>query len=221
MKAFSINQSANVAAAVPLSGTAQAAAVIPTDEALVKRAQDGDTAAFDELFERYKERVYRAVYHLTSNREDANDLVQEAFIKAYRSLRGFKGSSTFYTWVYRIAVNTALNFTKRRAHHPQMSLDAMDESARENDAFRQLKESRTAIQEVTAEELQERLNGALQKLSEPHRAVVILHDVEGLAHGEIARIMKCSEGTVRSRLFYARQELQGLLSDYLGAGQKE
>lgn len=206
-------------ATVPLAGAAVSGAApiaAPTDEELVKLARDGDAEAFDVLFERYKERVYRAVYHLTANREDTNDLVQESFIKAYRSLRGFKGNCSFYTWVYRIAVNTALNFTKHRAHYPKLSLEMMDDEAQDSEVFKRFKQQRTAPEEIGLTELQERLNKALLKLSESHRAVVVLHDIEGLSHEAIAKIMKCSEGTVRSRLYYAHQELQGLLSEFVG-----
>jgi RNA polymerase sigma-70 factor (ECF subfamily) len=220
MKAFSIRHPTAAAAAVPVAAEAAQAQTAPSDTVLVKQAQAGDATAFDELFERYKDRIYRVVYHITSNREDANDLVQEAFIKAYRSLHGFKGSSSFYTWIYRIAVNTTLNFSKHRAHHPHLSFDEMDESVKESEAFVNLTTARTASKDLTVEELQEKLNKALQKLSEPHRAVITLHDIEGLPHEEIARIMNCSEGTVRSRLYYARQELQGLLSEYLGTDKR-
>jgi RNA polymerase sigma-70 factor (ECF subfamily) len=206
-------------ASLPLADSAVSSAptlAAPTDEELVKLARDGNAEAYDALFERYKERVYRAVYHLTANREDANDLVQEAFIKAYRSLRGFKGNSSFYTWIYRIAINSALNFTKQRESHPKLSLDVMDEEAQDSEVFRRFKRQRTAPEELSLGELQERLNKAMQKLSESHRAVVVLHDIEGLSHEEIAKIMKCSEGTVRSRLYYAHQQLQGLLSEFVG-----
>lgn len=185
------------------------------DEVLVKRTQRGEASAFDVLVERYKERLYATVYHMTSNHEDANDLVQEAFIKAYKSLHGFRGHSSFYTWIYRIAVNRTINFLKRRKNRNQYSLDDVENGIQTDPDFVELMSHVTPRREVGLNELQERLNEALQELSEPHRAVVTMHDIQGMTHADIAKVMKCSEGTVRSRLFYARQQLQGLLSDYL------
>jgi RNA polymerase sigma-70 factor (ECF subfamily) len=154
----------------------------PSDATLVKRAQKGELAAYDELVRRYQERIYSTLYHMTANHEDAGDLAQEAFVKAFRALKSFKGDSSFFTWVYRIAVNKTIKTPRR---------------------------------DVNLAELQERLNAAMQKLSEEHRLVVTLHDVQGLPHDEISKIMDCNVGTVRSRLFYARQQLQAHLSDYL------
>ena len=185
------------------------------DETLVARVQRGEAAAFDVLVERYKERLYATVYHMTSNHEDANDLVQETFIKAYKSLKGFRGRSSFYTWVYRIAVNRTINFLKRRRNRNQFSLDDVDSGIQTDPDFVELMSHVTPRREVGLNELHQRLNEALQKLSEPHRAVVTMHDIQGMTHADIAKVMKCSEGTVRSRLFYARQQLQALLSDYL------
>ncbi len=182
---------------------------------LVTRARKGDLAAYDELVRRYQERIYATVYHMTANHEDANDLAQEAFIKAYQALRSFKGGSSFYTWVYRIAVNKTINFLKQRRNRSQMSLDDLDFNAEHDPDLVALISDKTPRREVNLGELQEKLNAAMQKLSEPHRLVVVLHDVQGLSHEEIAKIMDCNIGTVRSRLFYARQQLQGYLSDYL------
>jgi RNA polymerase sigma factor RpoE len=188
----------------------------PEEESeLVRRARQGDLAAYDELVRRYQERIYATVYHMTSNHEDANDLAQEAFIKAYQALKSFKGGSSFYTWVYRIAVNKTINFLKQRRNRTSMSLDDLDFNAEHDPDLVALISDKTPRREVNLTELQERLNAAMQKLSEPHRMVVTLHDVQGLSHEEIAEIMDCNIGTVRSRLFYARQQLQGFLADYL------
>ncbi len=182
---------------------------------LVKRARKGDLAAYDDLVRRYQERIYATIYHMTSNHEDANDLAQEAFIKAFQALRSFKGGSSFYTWVYRIAVNKTINFLKQRKNKAQMSLDDLDFNAEHDPDLVALISDKTPRRDVSLAELQEKLNAAMQKLSEPHRLVVTLHDVQGLSHEEIAEIMDCNVGTVRSRLFYARQQLQAYLSDYL------
>jgi RNA polymerase sigma-70 factor (ECF subfamily) len=188
---------------------------VPVEEELVNRARQGDLAAYDDLIRRYQERVYATIYHMTSNHEDANDLAQEAFIKAFHALKSFKGGSSFYTWVYRIAVNKTINFLKQRKNKAQISLDDIDFNAEHDPDLVALISEKTPRREVNLLELQEKLNVAMQKLSEPHRLVVTLHDVQGLSHEEIAKIMDCNIGTVRSRLFYARQQLQAYLSDYL------
>lgn len=192
------------------------AASQPVEEMeLVKSARRGDLAAYDELVRRYQERIYATIYHMTSNHEDANDLAQESFIKAFHALKSFKGGSSFYTWVYRIAVNKTINFLKQRKNRVQMSLDDLDFNAEHDPDLVALISEKTPRREINITELQEKLNEAMQKLSESHRLVVTLHDVQGLSHEEIAKIMDCNIGTVRSRLFYARQQLQAYLSDYL------
>jgi RNA polymerase sigma-70 factor (ECF subfamily) len=188
----------------------------PVDEtALVRRARHGDLEAYDELVRKYQERIYATVYHMTSNHEDANDLAQEAFIKGFQALKSFKGGSSFYTWVYRIAVNKTINFLKQRKNKAQLSLNDIDFNAEHDPDLVALISEKTPRREIGLTELQEKLNAAMQKLSEPHRLVVTLHDIQGLSHEEIAEIMDCNIGTVRSRLFYARQQLQAYLSDYL------
>jgi len=191
---------------------------LPEPEAemeLVRRARQGDLAAYDELVRRYQERIYATIYHMTSNHEDANDLAQEAFIKGFHALKSFKGGSSFYTWVYRIAINKTINFLKQRKNKMQMSLDDLDFNAEHDPDLVALISEKTPRRDISMNELQEKLNEAMQKLSESHRLVVTLHDVQGLSHEEIAKIMDCNIGTVRSRLFYARQQMQAYLSDYL------
>jgi RNA polymerase sigma-70 factor (ECF subfamily) len=190
--------------------------VTPEDEVdLVRRARQGDLEAYDELVRRYQERIYATLYHMTSNHEDANDLAQEAFIKAFQALKSFKGGSSFYTWLYRIAVNKTINFLKQRKNKSQMSLNDLDFNVENDPDLVALISDKTPRRDAGLAELQEKLNEAMQKLSEDHRMVVTLHDVQGLSHEEIAEIMECNIGTVRSRLFYARQQMQGYLSDYL------
>ena len=185
------------------------------DLALVNRAKEEDAAAYDQLVRKYQERIYATVYHMTSNHEDANDLTQETFIKAYRALKSFKGDSSFYTWIYRIAINKTINFLKQRKNRVHLSLNDMDFNAENDPDMVALVSDRTPRRDLNLSELSEKLNAALQKLSEPHRMVVTLHDVQDMSHDEIAKIMDCNVGTVRSRLFYARQQLQATLSDYL------
>lgn len=198
------------AAAAPPVSAARA-----EEENIIRRARQGDLSAYDELIRRYQERIYATVYHMTSNHEDANDLTQEAFIKGYHALKSFKGGSSFYTWVYRIAVNKTINFLKQRKNRFAMSLNDLDFNAEKDPDLVALISDKTPRRDAALSELQKKLNEAMQKLSEQHRLVVTLHDVQGLAHEEIAEIMECNVGTVRSRLFYARQQLQGYLADYL------
>ena len=113
----------------PAKPAAQPAAVPTEEQVLVRRAQRGDLAAYDELIRRYQERIYATVYHMTSNHEDANDLAQDAFIKAFQALKSFKGGSSFYTWIYRIAVNKTINFLKQRKNRSHLSLDDLDFNA--------------------------------------------------------------------------------------------
>lgn len=185
------------------------------DVELVKAARQGDMRAYDQLVQRYQERIYATVYHMTSNHEDANDLAQETFIKAYSALKSFKGDSSFYTWVYRIAVNKTINFLKQRKNKVSLSLNDLDFNVENNPELVAFVSDKTPRRDIALSELQEKLNEALQKLSDVHRMVVTLHDVQGLSHEEIASIMDCNVGTVRSRLFYARQQLQAYLSDYI------
>jgi RNA polymerase sigma-70 factor (ECF subfamily) len=184
---------------------AQPVSAISDDAALVERARANDPAAFDELVERYKQRVYATIYHMTSNHEDANDLAQETFIRA------------FYTWLYRIAVNTTINFlnSHRRRAKNNLSLDDVDARIQDDPDFIERTSGEGPDREVAANELMQQLNVALQKLSPDHRLVVTLYDIQGLSHAEIARITNSSEGTVRSRLYYARLQLQQLLRRYL------
>ena len=184
------------------------------DKELVSRARNGDTAAFDELVVKFTPKLYGLVYHMTSNHEDTNDVLQDVFAKAYRALKRFQGKSTFYTWIYSIATNMTLNFLKKRNRRRAMSLDDVD-SAIENDPdYIEVTSKSDPVREANIGELQERLNMAMQQLSEDHRAVVTMYDIQGMPHAEIAKIVGVSEGTVRSRLFYAHRQLQTYLEDF-------
>lgn len=187
----------------------------PADVALVEEARAGRYEAYEELVRRYQRRVYALIYNMTGNRDDAEDLVQDVFIKAYRSLNGFKGDSSFYTWIYRIAVNRTINFLKQRKRRAaDLRLDDMDQAVERDPAYVELRARESPVRDLSLAELQKKLNEALLTLSEKHRTVVVLHDIQGMPHEDIARIMKCSVGTVRSRLFYARQHLQRELAEY-------
>lgn len=181
---------------------------------LLARAKRGEMLAYDELVRHYQGRIYALVYNMTSNKEDAEDLVQDVFVKAYASLARFEEKSSFYTWVYRIAINRTLNFLKKRKRNPKMSLDDVDNGVERDPAYVELSARESPFRDATLSELQEKLNKALMTLSENHRTVVVLHDIQGVPHEEIASMIGCSQGTVRSRLFYARQQLQAELSEF-------
>ena len=188
----------------------------PVDDlTLLRRAQQDDLSAYDELVRRYQERIFATIYHMTSNQEDAHDLAQETFLKGYTALKSFKGDSSFYTWVYRIAVNKTINFLKQRKNKSHLSLNDVDFNAEHDPDMVALVSDRTPRRDLGLRELQDKLNEAMQKLSPVHRMVITLHDVQGMSHEEIGEIMDCNIGTVRSRLFYARQQMQAYLSDYL------
>lgn len=212
----SVNQDESVEGAKLQGGAVK---VLPQEGSeeiqLVEQSKAGNLEAYDELVRRYQERIYGTIYHMTSNHEDANDLAQETFIKAFQALKSFKGGSSFYTWIYRIAVNKTINFLKQRKNRTGMSLNDLDFNAESDPDLVALISEKTPRRDAGLNELQEKLNEAMGKLSEVHRLVVTLHDVQGVPHEEIAQIMDCNIGTVRSRLFYARQQLQGYLADYL------
>lgn len=186
-----------------------------SDEALVDKVLQGDVSAFDWLVLRYKERLYGVIYNMTSNHEDTNDLLMESFDKAYRSLSSYKKNASFYTWIYRIAINRTLNhFRKSKRRGNSLSLNDMD---LDEGTEKELVDKGVIGGDRQAElsELQNSLNESLQKLSEDHRAVVVLYDIDGMSHADISRILDCSEATVRTRLHYAHKKLQKMLERYL------
>jgi RNA polymerase sigma-70 factor (ECF subfamily) len=184
------------------------------DQQLVARTQEGDANAFDQLVVKYTPRLYGLVYNMTSNHEDTNDLLQDIFAKAYKAIRGFRGKSSFYTWIHSIAVNMTLNFLKKRSRRFQLSLDDVDSSIQSDKEFLEATASSSPVREADLSELQKRLNEAMMKLSDEHRAVVTMFHIQGMPHAEISKILRVSEGTVRSRLFYANRQLQNYLDEF-------
>jgi RNA polymerase sigma-70 factor (ECF subfamily) len=186
------------------------------DLEIVRQVQAGDVAAFDRLITKYRERVYGIIYNMTSNREDAADLTQDAFIKAFQSIHRFGGQSSFFTWLYRIAVNSTLSHLRRMRLRSFFSLERIDSDAPvSKEIITALTDKTGADRDTYVRELQEKLNDAMQKLSIKHRTVVTLFEIDGLSHQEIADVMDCSVGTVRSRLHYAKQLLQSELQPYM------
>ena len=187
-----------------------------SDMEVVRQVQAGDVAAFDRLILKYRERVYGIVYNLTSNREDAADLTQDAFIKAFQSIQRFGGQSSFFTWLYRIAINSTLSHLRKARLRSFFSLERVDsEEPVSKEIIAALTDKTGVERDAYVRELQEKLNDAMHKLSIKHRTVVTLFEIDGLSHQEIAEVMNCSVGTVRSRLHYAKQLLQAELQPYM------
>lgn len=183
------------------------------DQDLVARAKDGDTRAFDALILKYGDKLFGLVYSMTSHKEDTHDLLQEIFAKAYQSLPSFRGKSTFYTWIYQIATNRTLNFLKKRKRRVTSSLDDAESSVQQDPALIDTTSDANPERRTNINELQKRLNEAMMGLSEAHRMVVTLFDIQGMSHREIAKVLETSEGTIRSRLHYAHLQLQSALQD--------
>lgn len=183
------------------------------DQDLVTRAQKGDTRAFDALILKYGDKLYGLVYNMTSHKEDTHDLLQEIFSKAYQSLGKFRGHASFYTWIYQIAVNLTLNFLKKRKRRSGVSLNDLDQADRLEPSLIDSTHEANPERQANLNDLQKKLNAAMQKLSDPHRMVVTMFDIQGIPHGEIAKVLKISEGTVRSRLHYAHIQLQSALKE--------
>ncbi len=182
---------------------------------LIARSQQGDQEAFREIFEQYKEKVYRIAYGVVRHREDALDIVQEVFIKLFHSIGKFKGESRFYTYLYRMAMNTAIDYTRKMKKPPTLSID-------EEGGFRPVdNEERRPDRVAIVKELEEKVKLAMDKLSADQKAALILREVEGLSYQEMAEAMGCSIGTVMSRLHYGRKKMQELLKGYVKGEVKE
>ena len=186
-----------------------------TDRVLVERAQAGDPTAFDELVRRYQPRLLGMLYNMTNNQTDAWDLAMETFEKAYKSIHSFRLDSEFFTWLYRIGFNLTVNFLKRNKHRNNLSMDDEDLDLQNRSEFIDASASGDGEKQARLSDLKKKLNESMMKLSEEHRAVVTLFDVQGLSHAEISKVMNCKEETVRSRLFYAHKQLQKYLKNYL------
>lgn len=186
-----------------------------TDQAIVERVLEGDVEAFGVLVDRYQDRIYSAVRNYVSNPDDATDIAQDAFVKAYSKIRSFDAGSAFYTWLYRIAVNTAIDYLRKRKSRPTDSLE--DEKFTEIGFEPASRDVRTDPERVaTASEQKAVLRSGIDRLSHKLRSVLVLHDVEGLSQEEVAEILKIPVGTVKSRVSRARAELRSLLERQLG-----
>ena len=186
-----------------------------TEALLIENLREGDMTALAILVEKYKRLVYRIAIQITRNHEDADDVMQDTFLKVYESIHSFRKEATFETWLYRIVVNHAMNVVKRRKRRRETSLSATSEMEIRPDLRRTADLANNPQLNAEKEELQKWVTQAVDSLPVKHRTVVILHEFEGLTHLEIASILNCSEGTVRSRLHYARKRLRDLLKPYV------
>jgi len=189
-----------------------------SDRELVRECLQGDKAAFRDLVEKYQRRVVSVAMGMVHNQDDALEIAQDTFIKAYESLDRFKGESSFYTWLYRIAVNRAIDFRRSERRHPTIAFEDLVSPNATGDSYEpQIKEERSPepFEETQSREIGERVKQAIDELTPDHKAVILLREVEGLSYDEISRVMQCSKGTVMSRLHYARQKLQKKLKDCL------
>lgn len=176
------------------------------DQLLVERVQKGDKSAFDLLIQKYQHRIVSLISRYVSDQSEAQDVAQEAFIKAYRAIRNFRGDSAFYTWLYRIAINTAKNWLVARTRRPPAyDIDAMD--AEQYDMDSRLKERSTPENEMLREEIEKTVYDTIALLPEDLRTAIVLREIEGMSYEEIATTMECPIGTVRSRIFRAREAI--------------
>jgi len=176
------------------------------DQLLVERVQQGDKAAFDLLIHKYQHRIVSLIGRYVSDHSEALDVAQEAFIKAYRAIGNFRGDSAFYTWLYRIAINTAKNWLVARTRRPPATdIDAAD--AEQYDMESRLKDRSTPENELLREEIEKTVYDTIATLPDDLRTAIILREIEGMSYEEIATTMECPIGTVRSRIFRAREAI--------------
>lgn len=190
------------------------------DLELVQRVQAGDKKAFDVLILKYQQRIVHVITGFVHDPVEALDVAQEAFIKAYRALPNFRGDSAFYTWLYRIAINTSKNYLTARARRPPASdVDAMD-ATNYYDAP-ELKEFETPETRMMSDDLELGIHRAIQALPEDTATAIKLREFEGMSYEEIAEVMECPIGTVRSRIFRAREAIELQIQEIMGEGEQQ
>lgn len=181
-----------------------------SDWELVRKCQSGEMSAFQELVSRYHQKVYTVIFSMLRNRDDAMEVAQEAFFRAYRKIKSFEGGSSFYTWLYRIAINLVIDAQRRQKRNPLDFRENMDSVLEEQNEV-----ARDPFSDLLDKELRDRLVKAINDLTPEHKAVIVLRTLEGLSYKDIGEMLGCSEGTVMSRLHYARKKLQEKLSAFL------
>jgi RNA polymerase sigma-70 factor, ECF subfamily len=182
-----------------------------SEKLLLEKSKAGDIAAFEQLIECYQRKIYNIALRIVGNYDDANDLAQEVFIRIYKSIGNFKQQSSFSTWIYRITTNVCLDDIRKRKNRKVISLD--EEIKLDDGEMKRQIVSDDPLPEDMAEksEMRKIVNDAINRLSEEHRIVIVLRDIQGFSYEEIAQIVKCPEGTVKSRINRARQVLKNIL----------
>ena len=211
-------------ASTPKKKERQGAREREIDRKLVERIVAGDSSAFREIYDRYHARAYGIALGVVKNPQDARDIVQEAFIKVHRHLQNFQGSSSFYTWLYRIVMNLSIDHIRRAKRKKNVDYDdgigrADDEIAGDGAILPKLLEGNPG-KSVLRKELAEALELALDQLPEHHRAVIMLREIEGMSYEEMSEALEVPKGTIMSRLFHARRKMQQSLAEYLDGGLK-
>ena len=186
------------------------------DRQLVARAQRGDKRAFELLVEKYQRKLARLLSRFIRDPAEVEDVAQEAFIKAYRALPAFRGDSAFYTWLYRIGINTAKNYLMAMGRRAPTSTEVEAEEAEGFDEGEQLRDINTPESVLLSKEIAETVNSTIEKLPEELRTAIQLREIEGMSYEDIARVMDCPIGTVRSRIFRAREAIAEQLRPLLG-----
>lgn len=189
------------------------------DQQLVERAQRGDKRAFEMLVMKYQRKLGRLLSRLVRDPAEVEDVTQEAFIKAYRALPGFRGDSAFYTWLYRIGINTAKNYLVALGRRAPTSTSFDNEEAESFEDADALRDSSTPESELIGKEIGNTVNRAMEALPEDLRTAITLREIEGLSYEEIANVMNCPIGTVRSRIFRAREAIAAELRPLLGTDE--
>jgi len=185
------------------------------EKALVQRASKGDRDAYRILVEKYQNRVYSLIVSMVKSKEDAEDITQEAFVKAYLSLKNFRGDSSFYTWIYRVAYNMTIDFKRRSSKRSEfLATGPRSEDGSEAPPLDGVATDGNPLEEVERRELAGSLEKAMAQLTEEHRAVIMLREVDGLSYSEIADVVGVSQGTVMSRIHYAKKYLQQALKEF-------
>jgi RNA polymerase sigma-70 factor (ECF subfamily) len=191
------------------------------DQQLVERVQRGDKAAFDLLVAKYQRKIFRLLSRLIRDSAEVEDVAQEAFIKAYRALPNFRGESAFYTWLYRIAINTAKNWLVSQGRRAPTSTEADIEEAETFDDGEHLRDLNTPDSMLLTRQVADAVNRAIEALPEDLRTAIVLRELEGLSYEEIAGTMNCPIGTVRSRIFRAREAIAEELRPVLGTNKDQ
>ncbi|MCE5182466.1 MAG: RNA polymerase sigma factor RpoE [Betaproteobacteria bacterium] len=189
------------------------------DQQLVERAQHGDKHAFELLVAKYQRKLGRLLSRFIRNPTEVEDVSQEAFIKAYRALPTFRGESAFYTWLYRIGINTAKNYLVTQGRRAPTTTQFDNEEAEGFEDAEQLRSSTTPESELASKQIAETVNKAIEELPEELKSAIMLREIEGMSYEDIANLMNCPIGTVRSRIFRAREAIAGKLRPLLGTNK--